>query len=174
MKIAITGHTRGIGKAITEHLKGNDIIGLSKSNGYDISNVQQIIDAVKDADIFINNAYSEYYQRDLLIGLYNEWKDTNKMIINIGSIVTDYPRIERDLDNQPWPYRDHKTALRDTFRKLIKEPHKCRMALINPGATDTDMIKHHNVAKMNPVEVARAVRYVMYNSFVKELTVYEK
>ena len=174
MKIAITGHTRGIGKAITENLKGNDIIGLSRSNGYEISSIQKIVDTAKDADIFINNAYDGYYQRDLLVAFYNEWKDTNKMIINIGSIVTDYPRIERELDSQPWPYRDHKTALRDTFRKLVKEPHNCRMALINPGATDTDMIKHHTVAKMNPVEVARAVRYVMYNSFVKEMTVYEK
>jgi NAD(P)-dependent dehydrogenase (short-subunit alcohol dehydrogenase family) len=174
MKIAITGHTRGIGKAIVENLKGNEIIGLSSSNGYDIADIDKIVSMAKDADIFINNAYKDYYQKDLLLAFYELWKDTNKMIISIGSIVTDYPRIERELDSQPWPYRDHKRALRDTFRTLIKQPHNCRMALVNPGATDTDMIKHHNVAKMNPVEVARAVRYVMYNSFVKELIVYEK
>lgn len=174
MIIAITGHTRGIGKAIADNLKGNTIIGLSRSNGYEISDTQRILEAGKDADIFINNAYDGFYQRDLLEAFYNEWKDTNKTIISIGSIVTDYPRLERELDSQPWPYRDHKRALRDSFRKLIKEPHNCRMALISPGATDTDMIRHHNVAKMNPVEVARAVRYALYNSFIKEMTVYEK
>jgi len=174
MIIAITGHTRGIGKAIADNLKGNTIIGLSRSVGYEISDTQRILEAGKDADIFINNAYDGFYQRDLLEAFYNEWKDTNKTIISIGSIVTDYPRLERELDSQPWPYRDHKTALRDTFRKLVKQPHRCRLALVVPGATDTEMIKHLDVPKMNPVEVARAVRYVMYNSFVKELTVYEK
>ena len=41
-KIAIIGHTKGIGKAISKlyKKKGFDIVGLSRSNGYDIENNQ--------------------------------------------------------------------------------------------------------------------------------------
>ena len=97
MKIAITGHTRGIGKAIADLLPEHEIIGLSRSNGYDITDVKKIVDAAKDCDIFINNAYHEFDQEKILKALNIEWKNTDKVIISIGSTVTDYPRIERNL-----------------------------------------------------------------------------
>lgn len=174
MKIAITGHTRGIGKAIADVFsdQGHEIIGLSRSNGYDIINTQMIVDAAKDCDVFINNAYHEYEQEKLLKALNIEWKGTEKTIVSIGSIVTDYPRIEKHLDNQDWPYRNHKRSLRDTFRRVIKFPLSCRLVLISPGATDTDMIKQHDCVKMNPSEVAKTVRYAVENKFIKELIVY--
>ena len=41
-KIAITGHTKGIGKAIADlySKKNYEVIGLSRSNGYDMSSDQ--------------------------------------------------------------------------------------------------------------------------------------
>lgn len=174
MKIAITGHTRGIGKAIADALSEHEVIGLSRSNGYDISDTATIIKSIEKVDVFINNAYFEYAQCELLTSLHHLWKGTDKMIINIGSIVTDYPRIDAHLDHLQWDYRDHKTKLRDVFRKLIKTKNTCNLVLISPGATDTDMIKHQTVAKLNPNEVAKAVQYVIANPLIKELTLYEK
>lgn len=174
MKIAITGHTKGIGKAISDSFtdQGHEILGLSRSNGFDIKDTEKIIDAVRDCDVFINNAYNEFDQEKLLKTLNLAWKGTDKVIISIGSIVTDYPRIERHLDNQDWPYRNHKRVLRDSFRRMVKYPMSCRLILISPGATDTDMIKHHDCVKMNPEEVAKAVRYALENKFIKELMIY--
>lgn len=175
MKIAITGHTRGIGLSIYNHLiNTNSIIGLSRSNGYDIADIASIIETVKDCDIFINNAYHEYSQEQLLSQLYDLWVNQNKIIINIGSTVTAYPRIEEHLNDQPWSYRDHKLALMNTFRRLSWNDNICRLALINPGATDTDMIQHLHCKKVNPKEIAYAVDLVLNNPYIKEITIYEK
>ena len=71
MKIAITGHTQGIGQALATVFQqyGHDIIGFSRSNGFDISNADSrraIIDQSQDADIFVNNAYHPTGQTSLL------------------------------------------------------------------------------------------------------------
>jgi nucleoside-diphosphate-sugar epimerase len=44
MKIAITGHTAGIGKALAEIYanKGHEIVGLSRRNGYNIRSTTKI------------------------------------------------------------------------------------------------------------------------------------
>ena len=51
---------------VTEHT----IEGFSRSNGYDINEKQSIIiRAVKDCDVFVNNAYSGLSQVELLKGV---------------------------------------------------------------------------------------------------------
>jgi hypothetical protein len=92
MKYAITGHTQGIGKSLFERLSPN-CIGFSKSTGFDITNENCRRDIIKnsyDCDIFINNATAGMSQTLLLIELFNEWKDTNKIIINVGSRIAEF------------------------------------------------------------------------------------
>jgi short-subunit dehydrogenase len=92
MKYAITGHTQGIGKSLFDRLTPN-CIGFSKSTGYDITIKDCRRDIVKqshDCDVFINNATAEMGQTLLLIELFNEWKDTNKVIINVGSRIAEF------------------------------------------------------------------------------------
>ena len=174
MKIAITGHTSGIGLAIANKLQqDHEIIGLSRSNGYGIDDSTNIFDAASDCDVFINNAYSEYQQALLLQLFYSEWKDTRKQIINIGSVVTNYPRSQIELEHYPWPYRDHKIALEKLFRKLAWERSRCSLHLISPGAVDTPMVKHLRVSKLNPNSVVDAVDIVMQNKYIKELTLWQ-
>ena len=174
MKIAITGHTKGIGKELDNFFSANaTIIGLSRSTGYDINNVDSIVEAVKECDVFVNNAYSGYQQAILLEEVFNIWKDTNKTIINIGSAITDYPRTELELDNNPWPYRDHKLALQKKFRELAWGSTNCRIALISPGATDTDLIKHLDCIKLSANEVVIAANLVLYSN-IREITLYAK
>ena len=175
MKIAVTGHTKGIGRAIYDKLAlSHEVTGLSRSNGYDIANINQIIDIVQHHDVFVNNACQGTDQEKLLIALYDLWTTKDKIIINIGSAVTVYPRIEIQLDTQPWAYRDQKIALTDTFRRLAWNGGKCRLVLINPGATDTNMIKHLECTKILPKEIANAVDLVLNNPYIKELTIYAK
>ena len=68
MKIAITGHKRGIGKAFANALtdKGHTIIGISRSDGENIRRVAHTASLIEPCDIFINNAISLYAQTELL------------------------------------------------------------------------------------------------------------
>lgn len=100
MKIAITGHSQGIGKCLFQKMSPN-IIGFSRSNGYDINNKEdrrRIIQQSKDCDIFINNAESNFAQTYMLIDLFKEWKDTDKTIINVGSRISEIKLPESRLE----------------------------------------------------------------------------
>ena len=91
-KYAVTGHTMGIGKSLYNRLSPN-CIGFSKSTGYDITKKIdrcRIIDQVSDCDIFINNATDGIGQTFLLTDLFNEWKNTSKIIINVGSRIAEF------------------------------------------------------------------------------------
>jgi NAD(P)-dependent dehydrogenase (short-subunit alcohol dehydrogenase family) len=174
MKIAITGHTSGIGLALANRLQqDHDIVGLSRSNDYNIEDVSSIVAAAKDCDVFINNAYCEYQQALLLQELYINWEHTDKQIINIGSVVTNYPRSQIELNDLPWPYRDHKIALEKMFRNLVWRRSPCSLHLISPGPVDTPMVKHLQVSKLNPNSVVDVVLNIMYNRNIKELTLWQ-
>ena len=64
MKIAITGHTAGIGQALAEAYYGNEIVGLSKREGNNIRNTLKIADAIEPCDMFINNAQAGFAQTE--------------------------------------------------------------------------------------------------------------
>jgi hypothetical protein len=114
-KIVITGHTRGIGKAIYEYFSKdptNTILGFSKSTGFDIQKSADRGHIVKmswDADIFVNNAFPYLTPDDsqliLLRDIFNLWREQNKTIINISSISpaapvqTTYSLLKQGLDD---------------------------------------------------------------------------
>lgn len=61
MKIGITGHTSGLGKALFDYYQslGHECVGFSRTNGYDITlRFNEIADEVKTMDLFINNAWA--------------------------------------------------------------------------------------------------------------------
>ena len=90
-KYAITGHTSGIGKELFDQLSP-DCMGFSKSTGFDITHAKdryKIIENSKDCHIFINNATSGMGQTLMLIDWFRMWKDTSKVIVNVGSRIAD-------------------------------------------------------------------------------------
>ena len=93
MKIAITGHTKGLGSEITKHFaKDHEVIGFSRTNGYDIKSPmdrKKILKASVDADVFINLVHNYYHQTDLLLEFFREWEHQDKLIINISSMVVE-------------------------------------------------------------------------------------
>lgn len=91
MNIAITGHTRGIGKRAFERLRPN-IIGFSRSTGYDITNFsdrKRIIQESSDCNLFINNATDGFGQTLLFLELFEAWRYCNKTVINVGSRIAE-------------------------------------------------------------------------------------
>jgi hypothetical protein len=92
MKCVITGHTNGIGKSIYEHFidKGWDVKGMSRSNGYDIiKNQDKIIAETAGCDIFVNCAYEDTGQLELLNNLHTKVKN----MIVVGSSGADWAGI---------------------------------------------------------------------------------
>ena len=158
LKYAITGHTNGIGKAFSElpEVKDN-FIGFSKSNGYNIKDVEdrrKIIKESIDYDVFINNAYTLYYQTDLLYELHKKWKDSDKIIINMGSNTTD------GMKDFPHTYTAHKASLETASLQLSNTKDICRVALLKFGYVGTERIlKYMKPEHYIPVEDAAKIIY---------------
>ena len=93
MKIAITGHSSGIGRSLDTILDlttDYEIRGYSKSNGWNIAKQdgEQIINELidYDPDVLFNNAYYPKIQNKICETLYTKWSNQDKIIINTGSI----------------------------------------------------------------------------------------
>ena len=164
MKIAVTGHTSGIGKATFDALSVDyDVIGLSRSNGYDITTElgrSKIIDAVYDCDVFVNNAfdYSNYTDAQVVLArkMFDMWTGEQKYIVNISSRVNDFQQI----NNQQ--YADAKLSL-DKFYEETSMSNTPSVLNFRPGATDTRVMQNSTVDKMTPEHVAGVIKFVIDN-----------
>ena len=144
-KIAITGHTKGIGLAISELLsQKHKIRGYSKSNGNNVMRPAGIVkDIIEwDADIFINNAYAPEAQVRILYKLYEQWENKPKLIINMGATSSDsINNFTRHGYNKDWtPYVSDKARLDWASLQLsnIYIPGKCAVTLLKPGLVETE------------------------------------
>lgn len=116
-KIIITGHTHGVGKAIYDKFKEiscREIVGMSRSNGYDIDkDFDRIVEEATGCELFINNAYRDSQQLKLLEAL----KDKVDMMVVMGSVSRFYPELI------PTDYVKDKQDLAEA----------CRMVSLNPN-----------------------------------------
>jgi hypothetical protein len=121
MNIALTGHSKGLGKALFEFLsQKHEVTGFSRSNGYDIKSPfdrKKIIKESKDCDIFINLVHNYYHQTDLLLELHKSWKGLQKYIINIGTSAVDDENFGLN-DYQMLEYKVQKTTIVDMIATL--------------------------------------------------------
>jgi NAD(P)-dependent dehydrogenase (short-subunit alcohol dehydrogenase family) len=136
----ITGGNQGLGLAICQHFKGSSV---SRSTGHDLrNNINDLVQASLDHDIFINNAYDGVYgeingdfcQTKLLNQLATTWKQCDKSgyIINIGGVasVSEIPPVlDHDL------YAANKAVLRyhsHQWSRAFKQNHvRFRTTLLN-------------------------------------------
>lgn len=82
-KVAVTGHTKGLGKAIYQHF--DDSVGMSRANGFDIRDDRyhhKFVEQIKDCDVFVNCAQDHFGQTEILFYVAHHWQGK---IINIGS-----------------------------------------------------------------------------------------
>lgn len=165
MEITLTGHTKGIGKALQKTLSSNfNVKGYSRSNGYDISTPEgrnKIFASSKNADIFINNAYHSNSQIELFTLFFQNWlEDETKTIVNISS-QSKYPGQSVNWSG----YSAYKAALNhQAYLCAFKTNRKCRIISINPGLVKTDMTLDAQKTKkgmLTPEEVAQAVKYAI-------------
>jgi len=176
MKIAITGHTAGIGKAIADVFSSTDeIIGMSRTNGYNISDTDAIIHIAKDCDVFINNAYLGPNQTILFAAMLAEWfDDNNKTIVNINSRARYINNPRFDYDTQKKNLYSAAVLAATNFRR------KCRVINLSPGYISTDSILslYPNMSKdkmLTPVQFAEMVKWTInqpQNVEIAELSVW--
>jgi hypothetical protein len=147
MKLLITGHTSAIGSIIAEHYKDHEIIGVSRTSGYDLTNnsdIQKIIELSSTADHFINLANVGYSQCELLYGVHTKWKKEGKQgkIISFGTMTTSAPyKLMKQLpvDFDMTAYIGQKLALEKVHSELSVEnpfgsqPHSVLIRFVNFG-----------------------------------------
>ena len=143
MKIAITGHTAGIGASFARRLSshGHEIVGISKRDGHNIRVIPKTVAMIEPCDLWINNAQSGYAQTELLYKVWEAWKGIpGKSIWVISTILTkdagiaDIPGMTEISVGE---YKNQKRALEDAFYQLKSRPGGPQMILIRPGAVAT-------------------------------------
>jgi hypothetical protein len=154
MKIAITGHTAGIGQAFTKILesRGHKIVGISRRAGENIRRIEHTANLIQTCDMFINNAQTQYAQTELLYAVWQRWEGKEgKYIWNISTQMIEQP-INGTPDGQNdltmSQYRNQKLALEEASRQLkFKNPWP-QISTIRPGGVATQE-KIDNTDKAN-------------------------
>jgi|TARA_B100000035_G_C20900452_1_gene509158 short-subunit dehydrogenase len=144
MRIAITGHKRGIGKAFAQQLqsRGHEIVGISRSDGENIRRTAHTASLIEPCDMLINNAISFYAQTELLFEIWHRWRDSNHehIIWNISTKVCEWKddrQIKGLTMRESMEYRNQKMALELAHAQLRSQPSKIKMELIRPGSVKT-------------------------------------
>jgi NADP-dependent 3-hydroxy acid dehydrogenase YdfG len=134
MKIAITGHTAGIGQALAKEYvsAGHTIVGLSKREGNNIRVTPKICDQIEPCDVFVNNAQAGYAQTELLFEMAKRWQGTKKHIIVISTMMTQDPvSVLSGLDMDQ--YRIQKVALEEAVKQIRYRHVGVKLTIIRPG-----------------------------------------
>jgi NADP-dependent 3-hydroxy acid dehydrogenase YdfG len=161
VKVAITGHTGGIGLAIADafRARGHEVLGLSRSTGYDLAQPERIVEAAAGCDVLVNNRhqYNDDSQLQVLFRMTERWRGQDKTIVNLGSRAGECYVLGRQD-----PYSIYKHALDAACQQLSsRADQRPRVVNIRPGWVDTDSVKGQRVPKLGAADVARVVMWVV-------------
>lgn len=171
MKVAITGHTSGIGKELYKNLEciSEELVGYSMTEGNDIGQIKtrkKILREIKNFDVFINNAFHKKGQTELLTEIIELWKGSDKLIVNIGSkaiFVTGpnlFASLEEELTFSEYQREKRKQQELIQDRYLESKPNilNCVIGPVNSGFS-----RFLRCKKLDPKAVADTVTYCITN-----------
>jgi len=151
MKIAITGHKKGIGKAFAEQLsaRGHEIVGISRSDGENIRRTSHTAGLIEPCDLFINNAISFYAQTELLFEVWHIWQPSKDVhyIWNISTKLCEHlhdKNINGLTMKEAMQYRNQKMSLELAHEQLNAQDSNTVMTLIRPGSVNTQTFSDPN------------------------------
>ena len=176
-KIAIIGHTKGIGKAIADlyQKKKYEVVGLSRSNGHDIVTEQEkILEQIEGCGLVVINAHAGRGQLNLLKRIYGRYTfDRMKVAVITSTSGTDEGQDYNEF--QVWnkfeyvQYCEIKKELMKYIAELQEELLEKPLSVydICPDVVDTDMTKGlwEHLPKLTADEVADAVQYCFEATF---------
>jgi NAD(P)-dependent dehydrogenase (short-subunit alcohol dehydrogenase family) len=176
-KIAVIGHTRGIGKATYDlyRKKKYKVVGMSKSNGFDIVHDQdKILEQIQDCSLVVLNAHADRGQLNLLKKIYGR-HSFDKMKV---AVITSTSGIEEEPDYNQFKiwdkfeyvqYCEIKKELIGYISELQDELLSKPLSVYDvcPDVVNTDMTKGlwEDLPKLTAEEVAEAVRYCFESTF---------
>ena len=172
-KIAIIGHTKGIGKAISDLYKSKKytVVGLSRSNGYDLATAQEkIMEQIEDCGLVVINAHDGKGQLNLLKRIYGRHHfDSMKVAVITSTSGTEQGKDSDIEDKEYVKYCGIKKELIEYIGELQEELVTKPLSVYDvcPDVVDTDMIKGlwQDLPKLKTLEVAEAVRYCFESTF---------
>tara|TARA_Y100001937_G_scaffold116982_1_gene169639 strand:+ start:503 stop:1042 length:540 start_codon:yes stop_codon:yes gene_type:complete len=160
-KIAITGHTKRIGKAIYEAFPGS--VGCGRGDGGDITTLEgrtMILHQAMNCDVFINNAHDGFSQVEMLNMMYTAWKDKeDKLIINIGTDAVPYTNWQ--VVHRQYPVE--KMALHAQSELLQNEQRKCKITTLALGHVNTEFNKEYDGAKLSYNNIIDNIKWIISN-----------
>ena len=153
MRIGITGHSDFLGKGLFDLLgKNHEVIGFSRSNGYDLKNYKNILTDVVDLDVFINNNYHPNLQQKIFEELFDLWKGKDKTIFNV---LTSAIFNNGSFDD----YRESKLNLQISALKLINSNLDKKVRVINLYPNTLEHNKRVGFSKVNFSEVHDVIEF---------------
>ncbi len=172
-KIAIIGHTKGIGRAIANlyQKKNYEVVGLSSSNGYDLQCSQvEIMEQLDDCRLIVLNAYVGRGQMTLLKRIYGKYLFEDKKVVVITSTSGTPIGADEELYNAEYvDYCKNKKILIEYIEQLQQELLNKPLSVYDvcPDVVDTDMTKGlwEDLPKLKADEVAEAVHYCFNSKF---------
>ena len=176
-KIAIIGHTKGIGKAIADLYSkmGFKVIGMSRTNGYDlVENQEAIMENIEGCSYVVLNAHAGRGQLTLLKRIYG-MHSFDKMKV---AVITSTSGTDEGQDTSQFESWDKFNYVQycEIKKELIQYILELQDDLVDsplsvhdvcPDVVDTDMTKGlwENLPKLRAEEVAEAVRYCFEATF---------
>lgn len=150
MKIALTGHTAGLGKYIFDNISCS---GFSRSNGYDITLCfDTLVNEVKNYDVLINNANVDNFQYLLCKNIWEIWKDdSTKKIINIGSRAKSFIKSDYGLNKK----------MLSNFTTYANFNGNCKVTCIDPGYINDEDLSYAEVFEI--IKLAIEKNYTIEN-----------
>ena len=178
MKVLITGHTSGIGKAILENCPSNyEVQGISRTTGYDIvNNLADVLGFIKEyqPDVFFNNVWGDGNQNQIATWFVDRFE--KGIMITTGSILG-YKYLADNIDNfydhllkQPYmQYNENKAKLLlEAFMWKLRNRNgkdvywtNYSLGLTKTGLTNSDIhgnfdpTKHKDYPMLEPDDVAK-------------------
>jgi nucleoside-diphosphate-sugar epimerase len=158
MRIGIIGHRGILGSAIlAEFANGNEIIGLSRSTGYDLlKNYKDIIDICKECDLVFNNAHVGNMQADVIKSLVN----TQVKLVTSGSMAANYSYSD---------YCKQKRIIEDTYQlHLSKYTNRC--LLLKMGyleGVESDLAKNFKTIPL--ATIISSIRHWLSNTRITRI-----
>lgn len=150
--VKLTGRSTGLAKEIITTFGewGFDVRGYGVGD-IDLENTQSVVELMRDADVFINNANYKFTQTEILYELFKVWKDDpNKHIINISSRAAQ-PNISKG-----YLYAAQKAALEHLANNLVyNSDKKCRISTIALGLLNG--VEHSTPYSSVVTEIAKII-----------------
>jgi NAD(P)-dependent dehydrogenase (short-subunit alcohol dehydrogenase family) len=164
-RIFVTGHTRGIGKAIFDLYKSKDYLcyGVSKSEGLDVDkDCDAIVQQMANFKYIVLNAYAKDSQLRMLKSIIDLYKNDEKHVAVITSTSGTQVGMDSSLKQQEYNwYCKNKKQLIEFIEKAQQDLYDYPIQIYDvcPDTVDTDMSDGlwEEYPKLNAEDVAECV-----------------